>query len=257
MPSQKPVVPQLAAPWSLHWPLGSVPLAATGEQTPAGPDDDGAQDMQVPLQEVAQQTPWAQTVLLHSVPPEQTAPFGLRPHEPAMQEAGAAQSLFVAQVALQAFVPQANGKQDDDDGTPQVPAPSQVPPGTKVVPLGRQLAPWQEVPCWYFSQAPDWHLPSVPQLCVPLSVQLPAGSGPEATAVHCPIVPVIAQDWQAPVQAVAQQTPCAQTDDWHSVLTEQNAPIGLRPHELPVQTLPVEQALLSVQAPKQREPSQT
>jgi hypothetical protein len=257
LPSQKPVVPQLAAPWSVHFPAGSVPLAATGEQTPAGPDDDAPQDIQVPLQAVLQQTPWAQKVLRHSVPPEQTAPFGLSPQEPAMQEAGIAQSPSVAQVALQAFVPQANGKQEDDAGIPQVPAPSQVPPGVKVVPLVGQLAFWQEVPDWYFSQAPAWHLPSVPQLGAPLSVQLPAGSGPEATEVHCPIVPVIAHDRQAPAQAVAQQTPCAQNVDWHSMPFEQKAPIGLRPQELVVQTFPVEQELLSLQLEKQRAPLQT
>jgi hypothetical protein len=88
-------------------------------------------------------------------------------------------------------------------------------------------------------------------------MQLPAGSGPEATAVHCPIVPLIAHDRQAPAQAVAQQTPCAQNEDWHSTLFEQKAPIGLRPHELEVQTFPAEQEPLSVQAEKQRAPSQT
>jgi hypothetical protein len=88
-------------------------------------------------------------------------------------------------------------------------------------------------------------------------MQLPAGSGPEATAVHCPIVPVIAHDRQAPVQLVAQQTPCAQTDDWHSMLFEQKAPIGLRPHEPAVQTFPDEQELLSLQLEKQRAPLQT
>ena len=255
MPSQKPVVPQLLAPLSLHFPAGSVPLTATGEQVPAAPVS--AHDRQVPVHAVPQQTPWAQMVLLHSVPLEQTAPFGLSPHDPEMQDAGIAQSLSVAQVALQAFVPQANGKQEDDAGIPQVPAPSQVPPGVKVVPLVGQVAPWQEVPCWYFSQAPAWHLPSVPQLDAPLSVQLPAGSGPEATAVHCPMVPVIAHDRQAPAQAVAQQTPCAQNADWHSTLFEQNAPIGLRPQELLVQTLPAEQELLSLQLEKQRAPLQT
>jgi len=220
-------------------------LAATGEQVPAAPVS--AQDIQVPGQAVPQQTPWAQMVLLHSVPLEQTAPFGLSPQEPAMQEAGIAQSLLVAQVALQAFVPQANGKQEEEAGIPQVPAPSQVPPGVKVVPLVGQVAFWQEVPCWYFSQAPAWHLPSVPQLCAPLSMQLPAGSGPEATAVHCPIVPVIAHDRQAPAQAVVQQTPSAQNADWHSTLFEQKAPISLRPQEPAVQTFPDEHELLSLQ----------
>ena len=239
----------------MHFPAGSEPLAATGEQVPAAPVS--AQDIQVLVQALPQQTPWAQMVLLHSVPLEQTAPFGFSPQEPEMQEAGIAQSLSVAQVPLQALAPQANGKQDDEAGMVQVPAPSQLPPGVKVVPLVGQVAFWQEVPCWYFSQAPAWHLPSVPQLAVPLSMQLPAGSGPEATPVHCPIVPVIAHDRQAPVQAVAQQTPCAQNADWHSMLFEQKAPIGLRPQELAVQTFPDEQALLSLQLEKQRAPLQT
>jgi hypothetical protein len=119
-------------------------LAGTGEQVPAAPVS--AQDMQVPVHGVPQQTPWAQMVLLHSVPLEQTAPFGLSPQDPPMQEAGIAQSLSVAQVALQALVPQANGKQEDEAGIPQVPAPSQVPPGVKVVPVAGQVAAWQEVP---------------------------------------------------------------------------------------------------------------
>ena len=90
-----------------------------------------------------------------------------------------------------------------------------------------------------------------------MSVQLPAGSGPDATDAHCPIVPVIAHERQAPAQAVAQQTPCAQKVDWHSTLFEQKAPIGLRPQELLVQTLPDAQALLSAHPVKQRVPSQT
>ena len=56
---------------------------------------------------------------------------------------------------------------------------------------------------------------------------------------------------------MAQQTPCAQNVDWHSTLFEQNAPIGLRPQELLVQTFPVEQELLSLQLEKQRAPLQT
>jgi hypothetical protein len=45
--------------------------------------------------------------------------------------------------------------------------------------------------------------------------------------------------------------------DWHSDFAEQNAPLGFRPHELPVQTFPVEQSLSAVQPVKQRAPLQT
>jgi hypothetical protein len=121
-----------------------------------------------------------------------------------------------------------------------------------VVPLAGQVAPAQAVPCWYFSQAPALHFPSVPHPAAPWSMQVPAGSGPEATAVQRPIEPEIAHDWQLPVQVVVQQTPCAQCVDWHSASAEQKAPIGLRPHELLVQTLPVEQLALPVQDWKQR-----
>jgi hypothetical protein len=75
------------------------------------------------------------------------------------------------------------------------------------------------------------------------------GSGiPAGTGAQVPIIPVSAQDWQAPAQAETQQTPWAQLLDLHSVLVEQNAPLGLRPHELLVQTFPGEQSA-SVEQP--------
>jgi hypothetical protein len=242
----------------MHMPAGSVPPAGTGLQVPAAPADDIAQVMHVPVQVVAQQTPWAQMPLVHSWPLAQAAPFDLSPHEPPLQVANGAQSLLVAQVALQALLPQANGKHEEDAGVTQVPAPSQVEPGVKVVPLVGQVALAHAVPCRYFSQAPALHLPSVPHAVAPWSMQVLAGSGPEATAVQAPIEPAIAHDWQVPVQVVVQQTPCAQCPDWHSGSAEQKAPIGLRPHELLVQTLPVEQLALPVQAWKHPVfPSQT
>jgi hypothetical protein len=51
-----------------------------------------------------------------------------------------------------------------------------------------------------------------------------------------PIVPTSAHDVQLPVQAVMQQTPCAQKLLWQSPATAQLAPIGRSPHELPLQT---------------------
>ena len=148
MPLQKPVVPQLAAPWSVHWPVGSAPPAATGEQVPLVPVN--AHDRHLPAQVVAQQTPCAHTVLWHSVPAWQTAPFGLSPHDPPLQVAGGAQSPSVAQVDRQALRPQANGKHDVAAGTVQVPAPSQVPPAVKVLPGIGQVAFAQAIPCGYF-----------------------------------------------------------------------------------------------------------
>jgi hypothetical protein len=253
---QKPVVPHEVAPLSVHWPAGSAAPAGTGLQVPLVAASE--QDMQVPAQAVAQQTPWAHWPDRHSVPAWQTAPLGLRPHEPPLQVAGGAQSASLAQVDLQALRPQPNGKQEVAPGTMQVPAPSQVPPAVNVLPGMGQLAPAQAVPCGYFWQAPAWHLPLLPQEAVPWSVHRPAGSGrPVGTAVHRPMLPVIAQEKQESAQAVAQQTPCAQWPNWHSLSAEQNAPLGLRPHDPCVQTLPVEQAVPLPQAVKQRDPLQT
>jgi hypothetical protein len=76
---QKPVVPQLEAPWLVQEPVGSALPAGTGEQAPGVPVS--AQDLQLAVQLVAQQTPWAQMPLRHSPPVPQMAPRGLRPHE--------------------------------------------------------------------------------------------------------------------------------------------------------------------------------
>lgn len=154
------MVPQLAAPLSVHWPAGSVAPDGTALQVPLLVASE--QDMQVPLQAVAQQTPCAHWPDRHSVPAWQTAPLGLSPHDPLLQVAGAAQSASLAQVDLHAFRPQVNGKQDAGLGTVQVPAPSQAPLAVKVLPGAGQFAPAQAVPWGYFWQAPAWHLPSVP-----------------------------------------------------------------------------------------------
>jgi len=81
--------------------------------------------------------------------------------------------------------------------------------------------------------------------------QVWAGSGLfTGTLVQVPIEPDSAHDRHALAQAVEQQTPCAQFPDVHSARSEQNAPGGFRPHELPTQTLPVEQFASTVHAPK-------
>jgi hypothetical protein len=103
--------------------------------------------MQVPVQAVAQQTPCAQTALWHSVPCWQTAPFDLRPHEPAPQYWPGAQSPSLEQADPQAFGPQMKGKQESGAGVLQLPAPSQVPPAVKVPPGIGQLALPQAIPC--------------------------------------------------------------------------------------------------------------
>jgi hypothetical protein len=148
LPSQKPVVPQLAAPCAMHCPVGSVPVGGIGVQAPRLPAS--AHDIHFEAQAVAQQAPCAQMLLVHSVAVAQTAPTGLSPQEPALQEAGETQSASAAQVDLHAAVPQRKGAHELDSGVTQLPAPSQLDAGVKVVPLAGQLAPAQEVPCMYF-----------------------------------------------------------------------------------------------------------
>jgi hypothetical protein len=206
------VVPQVAAPWLVHCPVGSVPFAGIGVQVPALAAS--AHDIHFDAQAVEQHAPWAQIVLPHSLPLLHAAPGGLSPQEPPMQEAGGAQSASAVQLDLHAAAPHPNGKQLLDMGVTQAPAPSQVDAGVKVVPVAGQLAPAQGVPGRYFWQAPAWHFPSVLQLVPPWSTQVSAGSGmPVGTDVQVPIVPVSAQDWQALAQAEPQQTPCAQLFD--------------------------------------------
>jgi hypothetical protein len=131
-----------------------------------------------------------------------------------------------------------------------------VAPAVNVVPAG-QAAARHDVPWTYFWQAPAAHLPLVPQLAAPWSLQPPAGSGiPVGTLVHRPSDPVSAHERQDPVQAVAQQIPCAQVAERHSVLVAQAAPLGLRPQELAVQTFPVEHSALVAQEAKHLDPLQ-
>jgi hypothetical protein len=132
--------------------VGSIPLAAIGVQVPALAAS--AHDMHFEAQAVRQQTPWAQIPLPHSLPLLQTALGGLRPQEPALQEAGGAQSASAVQDDLHTPVPQAKGAQELDIGVPQLPAPSQVEAGVNVVPVAGQVALAQGVPCTYFWQAP-------------------------------------------------------------------------------------------------------
>jgi hypothetical protein len=97
----------------------------------------------------------------------------------------------------------------------------------------------------------------VSQLVSPWVAHCCAGSGaPVATFMHEPMVPDSAQDLHALVHAVAQQTPWAQLPEMHSIRSEQKAPLGFFPHELPVQTLPAEQFASTVQLPKHCAPLQ-
>jgi len=97
----------------------------------------------------------------------------------------------------------------------------------------------------------------VPQLALPWSVQVPAGSELSVrTLVQVPSDPDSVHDSHAPVQARLQQTPWAQKFDWHSEAAEQEDPGIFLPHELPLQTLGVRQLALAVHATKHAVPLQ-
>ena len=174
------------------------------------------------------------------MPAPQVRPGSFSPQELLPQVLGDEQSLLLAHAALHAPVPHRNGEHELDDGFTHLPDPSQLDLPVNVVdPLG-QLASAQVVPLAYFWQAPAWHLPLVPQLAVPWSLHIPAGSAlPVATFVQVPSVPESEQDWHAPPHAELQQTPWAQNPLWHWEPLEQTAPGPDLPHELEAHRLGV------------------
>ena len=72
-----------------------------------------------------------------------------------------------------------------------------------------------------------------------------------------PPVPVSEHDMQVPVQAVWQQTPCAQMPLAQSVPAMHAAPRGYLPQLPPVQTFPAEQSAFVLQVALQLPPPQT
>lgn len=131
MPSHSPLVPQVEAAEVAHWVagLGAWP-AGIALHVPALPAT--AQDMQVPVQAVAQQTPCWQRFDEHSDPAEHVVPFGFSEQLPLLHTVGDTQSALVAQVVLQVFAVVSHvrlpGQFEAVTGL-QVPAPSQVPGG--------------------------------------------------------------------------------------------------------------------------------
>jgi hypothetical protein len=78
---------------------------------------------------------------------------------------------------------------------------------------------------------PPLQVPSLPQVVLPASVHWVAGVGtwPAGTFVQAPTLPATAHERQVPVQAVAQQIPCAQKPELHSGDAVQVAPLGFLP----------------------------
>ena len=93
-------MPQPALPVSAHFSSGSSP-AGTSVQVPAAPVS--AQDWQVPVHSLLQQTPCAQIALLQSSPTAQAAPSGFLPQLSPSQKVPAMQSELSPQVDRQSL----------------------------------------------------------------------------------------------------------------------------------------------------------
>lgn len=106
-----------------------------------------------------------------------------------------------------------------------------------------QVLPPQAVPAAYFPQAPlPSQNPSPMQVAAPWSSHWASGSCPAGTLMQVPALPGTAHDLQVPVQAVAQQTPCAQNAELQSPFVPQLAPIGFLPQLPDTQKVPVAQS---------------
>jgi hypothetical protein len=131
-PLQKPLVPQVVAPASVHCASGSWP-EGTLVQAPRLPAS--AHDWQVPVQAELQQYPWAQKPELQVAPAVQVAPTGDFPQLEAVQTFGVTQSVLAPQAVRQEPpAPQLNGEQLEVAPTVQVPVPLQRPAGVIVEP---------------------------------------------------------------------------------------------------------------------------
>jgi len=97
-PSQRPLVPHVAAPWSVQTPRLSTTPCVSGVHVPR--DDASAQLRQAPPQAVLQQTPSVQKPDAQSVPFVHVPPGFLRPQLWLTHAMPAVQSASVAHVGL-------------------------------------------------------------------------------------------------------------------------------------------------------------
>ncbi len=253
-----PLVPHVDAAAVAHWVvgLGACP-AMTGLHVPALPAT--AHDMHVPVQAVAQQTPCWHRLDEHSEPGRAGGSVRLQRAAAVAADGGRRRNRrLVVQVALQVFavVSQVRlpGQLTGVTGL-HIPAPSQVAGGVYMVPVHEPAV--QTVP---LGQSRQWpapsHSPSVRQPPAPVAVHWVAGVGalPDGTGEQVPAEPASAHDRQVPVQAVSQQTPCAQNPDTHDAAVVQAAPGGSLPQLPLAQTLGATQSALVVQVALQAAP---
>jgi hypothetical protein len=85
-----------------------------------------------------------------------------------------------------------------------------------------------------------------PSQAFPSASQVPESCTPAGTGWHSPSCPESAQLWQAPVHAVAQQTPSTQMPLTQSPEAEQPLPVSFLQPPAPLQTLGAAQLSSSV-----------
>ena len=100
LPSQRPFVPHVVAPWSAQTPFESTAPAASGVQWPIV--EASAQLLHAPSHLPSQHTPSAQKPEAHSLPFVQFAPFIFWPQLPFTHCWPLAQSLVCVQASKQA-----------------------------------------------------------------------------------------------------------------------------------------------------------
>ena len=105
---------------------------------------DSAHDLQALAQAVAQQTPCAQLLEMHSAPAEQKAPFGFFPHELLTHTLPGEQLASAVQLPKHLLPLQAKGAQAIASGATQLPVALQVASGVYM--LFSQCSAAQTVP---------------------------------------------------------------------------------------------------------------
>jgi hypothetical protein len=253
-PSQVPSVPHEGLPASVHW-LGGTGACPAGITLHVPRLPGRAQDWQVPVQAVAQQTDWLQFPCRHSLPFAQAAPSDFFPHcRAALHTLGLRHSVEAAvhDVKHAPAAPHTYGVQVDCVPGWHTPAPLHWGADVNVEPgIGQVVAP-QIVPAAYRRQLPaPSQVPSVPHVVVAAAAHWLSGSVVAAASVHVPTVPGSAHERQVPVHELAQQTFCWHCPDWHSVPAVHAAALSFFEQTPLLQTKPVAQSPSIVQVVRQ------
>ena len=183
-----------------------------------------------PVHAVSQQTPSTQWALTQSASALHALPSLILPQDLFMQACPGSQSASTRHDVLQSPSRHRLGLQLATPGGVHVPRPSQT-PGRLRRTAPAHMGARQRVSTAYFSQPPNpSHVPVLPQLGSPWSVQIARGSGAAgSTGQQVPVRPASAQDTQPPSQATLQHKPSAQNVEAHSTPVAHFAPFSFLP----------------------------